>query len=125
MVDRAGCCEQWRKPCRYHEGWLDAEAAAADEPVLTVDLRRQFGAVCIGWSRVPADAVAGCVYAGDTVDVVAEDCGVTREQVLVACWWFSMHGGGRRWVGWRNDAAKVLGGWKEGPCPDPPGRKEQ
>lgn len=22
--DRDGCCADWRKPCPYHDGWMDA-----------------------------------------------------------------------------------------------------
>lgn len=64
-----------------------------DEPVLSIDPRRQFGKVCIIGTRVPADSVAGCVAAGDSVDEVAEDYGVSRDQVLTACWWWATEGG--------------------------------
>jgi uncharacterized protein (DUF433 family) len=56
-------------------------------PTLTIDPGLQFGAVCLTNTRVPADAVAGCVFAGDSVDSTAENYGTDRNSVLLACWY--------------------------------------
>ena len=55
-------------------------------PTLTVDLGMQFGRACITNTRTPADCLAECVFAGDSVDHVADSYGVTREDVLLSCW---------------------------------------
>lgn len=101
-------------------------------PVLTIDPRRQFGDVCIDSGRVPASVVARCVVAGDSVDSVAEGYAITREQVLVACWWYGdICSHARRplkierkvavaWGCWLDEALHVLGGHKDGPLADPP-----
>lgn len=109
-----------------------------DRPVLTIDPGMQFGAVCMAGTRVPADSVAGSVAAGDSVDAVAEDYGVTREEVLVACWWHVTDGEAARsrakWAlsvrrawgdgrlagSWAHNAAMILGGHRPGPLADPP-----
>lgn len=106
-----------------------------DGPILTIDPRRQFGRVCIGGTRVPADVVAQCVAAGDSVDATADNYGVTRDQVLLACWWYAEEVSARSklgksikdaWIGdhgddsWANRALWVLGGHGSGPLEDPP-----
>lgn len=92
----------------------------------------QFGAVCCGTTRTPAMAVAGCVFAGDNVDQVADDYGLTRLQVLTACWWLvddaqRQHrpsASERRvieaWGHWFDMASRILGGHQPGPLNDPP-----
>lgn len=105
------------------------------DPVLTIDPKRQFGRVCIEGTRVPAEVVAQCVAAGDSVDETADDYGITRDQVLLACWWYATSGAGRSkfdrairaaWIGedleasWTTRAAMVLGGHASGPLEDPP-----
>ncbi len=99
-------------------------------PVLVIDPRIQFGQVCIARTRVPADAVAGCVSAGDSVDAVASDYQVSRDEVLLACLWYgwscqnSRHVWDRKvaaaWEEWLDEAVSVLGGHKPGPLRDPP-----
>ena len=92
----------------------------------------QFGAVCVGSSRVTASTVAGSVFAGDSVDSVAEDYDLTRLQVLTACWWWvqravesSRHTKAQTrlidvWGQWASDAGWRLGGYSSEPCADPP-----
>lgn len=64
-------------------------------PHLTIDPAVQFGRPCIPETRVTAEAVAGCVAAGDSVDDVAHDYGVSRESVILACWWYANEPKGR------------------------------
>jgi uncharacterized protein (DUF433 family) len=56
-------------------------------PTLSIDPGLQFGAVCVTGTRVPADSLSGSVFAGDGVDETASDYGVSRQDVLLACWW--------------------------------------
>lgn len=88
------------------------------EPVATIDPRRQFGRPCVNGSRTPLDCLAECVYAGDSVDEVADGYGVFRGDVLLACWWFVYDGHltasrskkKRLWVLWADHALGILGG---------------
>ncbi len=92
------------------------------EPIITCDPRRQFGRPCVEGTRIPADAVAGCVFGGDSVDEVADDYGIARIQVLWCCAWWVQEGhlkpyrGERRklWAAWTEHAFRVLGGWDKG-----------
>lgn len=115
--------------------WRDRVGLRVTEPVLTIDPRRQFGRVCIEGTRVPAESVAACVAGGDSVDETADNYNVTRDQVLLACWWYAWNVEGRgkfakairaAWNGedyetsWTTRAIRVLGGHEPGPLEDPP-----
>ena len=39
-MTRAGCCEDWPKPCSYHEGWQDAADMLGDDLAEAVELLR-------------------------------------------------------------------------------------
>jgi len=39
-MTRAGCCEDWPKPCSYHEGWQDAADMLSDDLAEAVELLR-------------------------------------------------------------------------------------
>lgn len=103
---------------------------AESRAVLTIDPRRQFGRVCVEGTRVPADAIAKNVAAGDGVDRVADDYQITREQVLLCCLWYSWEclsirrnferKVAKAWDKWADEALYVLGGHKPGPLADPP-----
>lgn len=61
--------------------------AVVGEPVLlVVDPAVAFGQVCVASTRVPARAVAERVLAGDPVAAVADDFGLGRDHVVLACW---------------------------------------
>lgn len=94
-----------------------------DVPPLTIDPRRQFGRVCLNGSRTPAECIAEGVWAGEDVDQTADDYGTTREEVLLACWWWVLESGHfgecrgkrkRQWRMWAEHAQMVLGGWRKG-----------
>lgn len=55
----------------------------------------QFGTPCVGFSRIPAETIAGMVWAGEDIAALADDYAITRHDVLLACWWVGRHGGGR------------------------------
>lgn len=98
----------------------------------------QFGQPVIAGTRVPTSSLAGCVFAGDPVDTVADDYGATREEVLLACWYelelIAMTSPSRQtkrdrvlWArcsGWHADAFCALAGhsglYTAETLPDPP-----
>lgn len=104
-----------------------------ERPVLTIDPRRQFGRVCVGGSRIPAETLGEMVAAGDSVDELAEAYEVTRDEVLLACLWYQwdcetmrakrQQRTAKAWREWALVASRVLGGWEPGPLTDPPDLK--
>ena len=99
--------------------------ADEDRPVVTTDPAVRFGRPAV--RGVSVVAVASQVWGGETVGSVAEDFGLTREQVIVACWYQGIHGtrGWRqRWKVWATEAHKEL--WRSRyDVPDPPSREEK
>lgn len=103
-----------------------------DRPHLSIDPAVQFGRVCVPGTRIPADALSGCVAGGDSVDAVAADYEVSRKEVLLCCWWAVMDALSQRrptvyekslrneWRDWANKAQWVMGGHADGVIPDPP-----
>lgn len=90
----------------------------------------QFGRPCVGFSRVTADTIGGMVAAGDSIESICDDYPLTREDVLIACWWYANDCATYRrkweskvaaaWGAWAFEASMVLGGHKPGPLADPP-----
>lgn len=81
---------------------LTAVGVLRSRPHVAVDPGMKFGEPTIGGTGIAVDVVAGMVWAGETVDTVAWEYSgsgwtVTREQVLVACWFVATHGNSRRW----------------------------
>lgn len=117
-----------------HHGVRFIPRLLPDRPVLTIDPALQFGRVCVENTRIPAESIAECVAAGDSVDEVAADYAITREHVLLACWWEVQVERARRsqskrsrklleaWGEWADEhVIPCLGGWDgHGPCEDPP-----
>jgi uncharacterized protein (DUF433 family) len=92
--------------------------------VITVDPARNFGAPSINGGPT-ADVVAGMVWAGDPVHVVAEEYGITGAAVLVACWyvaWYGTRTQRRRWKTWADDFCPELAHGEYDRIPDPPNR---
>lgn len=71
-------------------------------------------------------AVAGLVYAGESVERTAEDYGLSLEEVFVALWFEAQHGEYRRqWADWLLRADAVLAhGRPLGELEPPPAREE-
>lgn len=55
------------------------------------------GAPCIGRTGTAAWAIAGCIWAGDSVDDISAEYDVAREEVLVACWFLATYGVEAAW----------------------------
>ena len=123
-----------------HGAAMTGRDADADSS-LTIHPAYAFGAVCVGSTAIPASIVAGRLWAGDTLTVIAADYGISRRQAVTACWW-----GVRaavetapsrrnaldkqiveRWDGWESEAYLYLagrGGRNPADCPLPPGVEE-
>ena len=52
---------------------------------------RMGGEATIGDSRIDCRAIAGMVWAGDTVDGLAQAYGLEPDEVRLACWWLVEH----------------------------------
>ncbi|MFG1846866.1 hypothetical protein [Micromonospora carbonacea] len=96
-------------------------------PVVVADPRRNFGHPSVG--AISTEAVAGMVMAGEPMAAVCEDYGLTRHQVLLACWHEGLQGQYRRqWKAWATEAHQMLGGWVKpfdlAAIPDPPSRAD-
>lgn len=63
-----------------------------------------FGEPTICTSAIKAESVASLIWAGDSVEEVAEDYGLTVDQVRLACWWLQRRIGiWDGWDGWMRD----------------------
>ena len=108
---------------------------------LTIHPAYAFGAVCVGGTAIPAGTVAGRLWAGDTLTVIADDYGISRIQAVTACWWWVQStyyvAPSRRtalekqivecWYEWSVNAGLHLGGHggrNPADCPLPPGVEE-
>lgn len=73
---------------------------------------------------VACEAYAEMVAAGEPVDVVADEYGVSRAEVLLACWWIGMDGPPqwrKRWRAWAESAHGPLASGRYDEVEDPPG----
>jgi uncharacterized protein (DUF433 family) len=61
-----------------------------DRPRVTVDPGVRFGAPAV--KGVSVEAIAGMLWAGESVDVVADEYGLTRAEVIVAAWYAGQYG---------------------------------
>lgn len=48
-------------------------------------------------TRVPAEIVAGRIWAGDSLESTAADFEISIPQALVACWFMASRSGSRTW----------------------------
>ncbi|WP_166379905.1 DUF433 domain-containing protein [Catellatospora methionotrophica] len=86
----------------------------------------QQGTPCVGGTRIPVETIARLVYGpGGSVQLATGSYPhLTRQQVLVACWYVGMYGTAvwsrRRWRAWAAGHADAMwaGRWNE--VPDPP-----
>lgn len=104
-----------------------AEHSEDFKPAITCDPRVQFGRACVAGTRITAETIAEMVWAGDTVDGLADSYEIGRDAVLWCCAWYVQEGflrprrGPRRvrWHQWSEHALLVLGGHRPGPLCDP------
>ncbi len=91
-------------------------------PVITVDPAVRFGRPHI--KGVSTVAVAGMVYAGESLATVADEYDLSRHEVLLACWHEGLQGVYRaEWGDWAARVHGPLGGWSlldVDALPDPP-----
>ncbi|MFI2663373.1 DUF433 domain-containing protein [Micromonospora carbonacea] len=104
---------------------------AEPRPTIVIDPAVRFGYPHL--RGIPTDAVAGMVWAGETVETVCGEYDMTRHEVLLCCWREGLQGEYRRqWRVWAEAAHPVLAGWarlvgRDAPAsvdtiPDPPSR---
>jgi uncharacterized protein (DUF433 family) len=83
-----------------------------DHPVVTVSPAHRFGRPAI--KGISCEAIAGMVMAGEDVGAVAADYGISRHEVLLACWHeatFGLQRTYRRgWRAWADRIAPKLAG---------------
>lgn len=94
--------------------------------VITVDPAKNFGQPSIHGGP-KAWVVADMIWAGDSVDRIAEDYEITRAAVLVACWFVAEYGTRAekaRWRNWKDAAAVGLWHGTYDLIPDPPSKED-
>lgn len=99
-------------------------ATCADRPAIRVDPAQRFGYPNVG--GVSVDAI-GYMVLNEGVAVAADEYGVRRADVLVACWFLGLYGPPRRfrrlWRGWAEEVGGEM--WHGSTAsydeiPDPP-----
>lgn len=91
-------------------------------PFVSHDPAMRSGEATLNHTRLSIDAIAGYVWAGETVEAVMATYDITRADVMVACWWIGTFGPKRwrrRWGAWAEDVHDQL--WhSKFDVPDPP-----
>lgn len=84
----------------------------SDRPVIEISPAVRFGRPAI--RGISTEAIAGMVAAGEDPDVVCSEYGITRHELLLACWWEGSDGVYRKkWRRWAEEVAyPALAGWK-------------
>lgn len=93
--------------------------------VVSIDPGVRFGRPHIG--GISCEALAETVYGGDTCEDVAAVYGLTRAEVLTACWWAGLEGPPkwrRRWAAWAAGVHPELAKRAYDTIPDPPDYEE-
>lgn len=111
------------------------------QPYIAVRPSMRSGQPTLNNTRLTVDAVVGMLWAGESVDEVADEYGIDRHTVLVAAWYAGSHGlpGARRkglaathwwrerWGVWADQAHDALWATKNrdvDAIPDPPSEQE-
>lgn len=98
------------------------------------------GAPTVGETGSAAWAICGPIWAGDSLDSTAADYGVSREDVLDACWFVATYGVDaawwngpkrmrsgavwtKRWGAWAAEHAEAFWRHEYDRIPDPPSRE--
>lgn len=95
----------------------------APRPAVTHDPQVNYGRPLIG--PVPTESVADAVWLGDSAETVADDYSLSRDQVLVACWYEATHGDSDRqprWGAWATEHADAFHYGHFDAIPDPPAK---
>lgn len=80
-------------------------------PVIVIDPAMSFGAPQI--KGISTEAIAGMVWAGEDFATVADEYGLSRHEVILACWYEGSAGVYRRqWKSWTNAVFRALAGWR-------------
>lgn len=96
-------------------------------PVVSIDPAMRFGRPQI--KGIPTEAIADMYWAGESAEVVCDEYGLTRHELLVALWHEAANGEYRkRWKDWASgEAYQRLASWTKpldvDTIPLPPQRK--
>lgn len=102
-----------REPGSRHQRRLRSREGdvVTSRPHVSVDPGINFGSPSV--AGISTEVIAGMVWADEDPAVVAADYGITRHEVLLACWWEGWQGIYRaEWAGWVRQVAAKLGGWE-------------
>lgn len=72
---------------------------------------------------ISAENIAGMVVAGESVETVMDEYGLSRAEVLIACWFMGEHGSKKwrqRWRSWASDNYGRLSQHRYDEVEDPP-----
>lgn len=78
----------------------------ADRPHVRTDPAQRFGQPAV--KGISVEAIGSMVIAEQNVTTVADEYGLTRGDILVACWWLGLYGSKswrRLWRDWANGTA--------------------
>lgn len=88
-----------------------------DRPYIVLDPAQNFGHPAIARTRVQIAHIIDWLESGDPVAVVQDEYGLTREDLLVACWFEARYGTGAHprddWLDWLEDWEPTLWGAKD------------
>ncbi|MEO3856185.1 DUF433 domain-containing protein [Acrocarpospora sp. B8E8] len=93
-------------------------------PYIVIDPAQNFGQPAIARTRVQIAHIIDWLESGDLVHVVQDEYGLTRADLLVACWFEARYGTGAHprdeWLDWLEDHEPALWsakGYEEIPFP--------
>jgi uncharacterized protein (DUF433 family) len=99
-----GYCSKHLDTCFHACGPSRRGEAMTDRPHIIVDPAQNFGDPALGRSRVKVENLLERLDADDSWEDVADDHGLTRGDILVACWFEARYGSGPHprdeWLDW-------------------------
>lgn len=91
-------------------------------PYVSIDPAIRAGQPCLNHTRTPVEAIAGSVWAGESLELICDGHALNRADVLVCCWYMANYGEKvwqHRWRVWAESVHDKL--WHgQYDIPDPP-----
>lgn len=84
--------------------------AEQERPHVRVDPAINFGRPHI--RGISTEAIVGPYVAGEAPEAVCDDYGLTRRELVLACWHEAMHGERPEWREWAQRIHPALAGWR-------------
>ncbi len=113
----------YRRPsAAQRRAWARVTRWWNQHPCVWVSPGRCSGRPCIGGHRLSVDLIADLWWGGSSAVAIQRDYAITREQIVVACWYVARYGTRmwrRRWGRWETDVFQRLwnGRYKGAPLP--------